>query len=266
MTKRENKVKIVKKKDADKTSKPAEMANDSKALAVKESGANKEPVPENLADMTKTLENVSKNILTTAGTISKLISEHLTWMKKKGANDKAILKKLTDIEESGKLTYTLISDMASWKELQDRSEKLTPRECIQIRSEISSRVSNILGLKYVNGVLTDGSLKVREKYFPMFITRIYTDLKESGVIAGRVNDTPHSAFEIAIEKIKSWEPEQGIRKLKMKADKNRRTRLQMELSNENNPTACQHYLSRHKQLAISEIRKQDLAEIRKSSN
>ena len=216
----------------------------------------------NAGDFTDMLGNVTQKVEATENAVGRLISDQQSWMDGNGG---IILKRLTDIEESSKRSLTLLADMANWRELQDRNEKLTSRECAQIRNEINQRVSDVLGLEYENGMLTDDSVRTREKYFPMFMYRIYADLKESQVLAERITDTPHMQFEMALERIRSWEPGQGVSLLKKKADQNRRSRLQVEISCGNDAEACsRYYLSRRKQRAINEIRKQDLEEIERS--
>ena len=214
-------------------------------------------------DFTEMLGSVTQKVEATENAVGRLVSDQQSWMN---GNGDIILKRLTDIEENSKRAFTILADMASWKELQDRSERLTPRECKQIRNEINQRVSDLLGLEYENGMLTDDSVKTREKYFPMFIYRIYADLKESQVLAERMTDTPHIQYKAALEKIRLWEPEQGITELKGKADQNRRLRLQIELNCGNDAKAySRYYLSRRKQRVTNEIREQDLEEIRKTA-
>ena len=173
-----------------------------------------------------------------------------------------ILKRLTDIEETRKRAITMLSDIANLKEMQERNKKLTPRECSQIRKEINQRVSDVLGFKYENGLLTDDSLMVREKYLPMFMHRIYSDLKESEILSCRLSDTAHTNFTAALEKIRSWEPEQGVKTLKGKADQNRLARLQIDIGS---GAKTGNYLSRRKQDTISKIRAQDMDRIRRTA-
>ena len=265
MTRKIKKVSNVKVKDIAKITNSEKIIENAKDVLEKKTGTT-ELVSGSFVEITRVLEMASQNILETADAISRLFAEQKRMMKTDSLATKAILKRITGIEECEKRTNTALADMANWKELNGKSEKLTPRECAQIRSEINQRVSNILDLKYSDGVLTDRSLKEREKYFPMFINKIYSELKESGVLADRVNDTLHSEFNNAVESIRGWKPKQGIQKLKTKADKNRLARLKIELNSGNNPYKNYHYLSRHRQRILKEIRKDDIAKIRRNTN
>lgn len=96
------------------------------------------------------------------------------------------------------------------------NEEITTAQCEMIRELSEKRIVEILG---------NDSLE-RQKYFRIFIGRLYSDAKKNMCLGSKIDRTKKRDYQRVVDYIEAWIPSCGCATLRAKADANAKARLE----------------------------------------
>lgn len=117
-----------------------------------------------------------------------------------------------------------IVDLEDRMERRERSETVNPTQKKFIKRAVSRRVYELLELKSEDGKLTFESKVTRDRYSPLFYSRLYRDARRDGKMGDPYDATLNIDYDEVMKFVTSWVPAGGPGALKAEADENRRAR------------------------------------------
>lgn len=88
--------------------------------------------------------------------------------------------------------------------------RLTRPQAQNVKSSIHTRVKNLLGIRYEDGVVADDCL-YDDKYFrPGFISRLYADARKESKLGTPYSETYQRDYEEVLDYIAGWVPPTGV--------------------------------------------------------
>lgn len=85
-----------------------------------------------------------------------------------------------------------------------------PWQDANINKAARIRVSNLLGIKWINGGVADECIHDYKAYFGKFVRALHNDMKKIGLEGRKIHQTQRKNYPMLIEEIGKWVPVRGV--------------------------------------------------------
>lgn len=114
------------------------------------------------------------------------------------------IKKLQDHELD---TKEEIASIKEWQQHHDETEFISKDQRRRMKSAVYAKVNELLGIKYIDGAMTEDSMSVAIKYRTRFIHKCWLDSAKFSVVSRPYDETLSRNYDEGMAYISNWEPE-----------------------------------------------------------